>query len=92
MRELVEEIDSHAEVIELDGAMNPTHVEDQVPPTALSNLDLQISLGVSSQPYRPCPGPKRLKLPKTYARLLLSIIFIIIIFFYMVYIPLIFGG
>ena len=31
MRELVEEIDSHAKVIELDGSTNPTAVEDQVP-------------------------------------------------------------
>ena len=48
MRELVEEIDSHAKVIELDGSTNPTAVEDQVPPSTLSNPDLQTTSGTST--------------------------------------------
>lgn len=50
MRELVEEIDSHAKVIELDGSTNPTAVEDQVLPSTLPNLDLQTTLGTSPNP------------------------------------------
>ena len=47
MRELVEEIDSHAKVIELDGSTNPTAVEDQMPPSTLPNPDLQTTYGTS---------------------------------------------
>lgn len=39
-RELVEKIDSYAEVIELDTSINPTPAEDQVLPSALLNPNL----------------------------------------------------
>ena len=50
MRELVEEIDSHTEVIDLDILSNLTIAESQVPSSTLLNHDPQMATNVPPNP------------------------------------------
>lgn len=47
MRDLVEEIDSHAKVIDLDISSNPAAAEGQVLPSPLSNPNPQMAMNVT---------------------------------------------
>lgn len=52
MRELVEEIDSHAEVIKLAMPINLATAEGQMSPSTLLSPDPQMTTGVSPNPLK----------------------------------------
>nr|POF00389.1 hypothetical protein CFP56_75797 [Quercus suber] len=58
MRELVGEIDSHTEVIELNILSNPTIAEGQMPQSTLSNPDPQMVTGVPPNPPEHALNPE----------------------------------
>nr|POE98880.1 polyadenylate-binding protein rbp47c [Quercus suber] len=58
MKELVGEIDSHIEVIELDILSNPTIAEGQMPQSTLSNPDPQMGTGVPPNPPEHALNPE----------------------------------
>lgn len=58
MRELVEEIDSHADVIELDILSNPATGEGQTPSSNLPNLDPQMATDAPPRPSEQIQDPE----------------------------------
>lgn len=57
MRALVEEIDSHAELIHLEIASNPTTEQDQAPQSLLPSPKLQTAVDASSHPSEQLQDP-----------------------------------
>ena len=54
----MEEIDSHANVIELDMPINPAPMEGQMPPSTLPNPYQQTTIGIPLNPLKHTPDPE----------------------------------
>ena len=54
----MEEIDSHANVIELDMPINPAPTEGQMPPSSLPNPYQQTTIGIPLNPLKHTPDPE----------------------------------